>query len=74
MPVTLQNEPRLNGGREYLVSFSRDMMGKALRSLVDLGVTREIRCYPGRRMLLLERELEALRESGVAEEEAVLLR
>jgi hypothetical protein len=49
------------------------MMGKALRALVDLGVTREIRCYPERRMLLLEEEIEALREWGVVEEEAIPL-
>jgi hypothetical protein len=73
MAVEAQSKSRLNRRKEYLVTYGRSMMGKALRTMVDLGVTREIRCYPGRQVLLLEEELEALRESGVVEEEAIPL-
>jgi hypothetical protein len=73
MAVETQSKSRLNRRREYLVTYGHSMMGKALRTLTDLGVRREIRCYPERRMLLLEEELEALREEGVVEEQAIPL-
>ena len=60
MAVKTENPSRWNSRKEYLVTFNRPMMGKALRALLDLGITREIRCYPERRMLLLEEELMAL--------------
>lgn len=49
------------------------MMGKAMRILIDLGVTREIHIYPERKMLLLAEELEGLRQSGVKEDQAIPL-
>ncbi len=74
MAVKTESQSGWNRRKEYLVTFNRPMMGKALRALLDLGITREIRCYPERRMLLLEEELKGLQESGVVEEEAVLLK
>jgi len=71
MTAALLATRNLTGRREFLVTFDRSMMGRALRAMVDLGITREIRCYPGRRMLLLEGELEALRQADVTEDEAV---
>lgn len=74
MAVEMQSTSVWNRQKEYLVTFGHSMLGKALRTLMDLGVTREIRCYPGRQLLLLEEELEALRASGVVEKEAILLK
>jgi len=73
MAVETQSKSIKNGRREYLVAFGPSRLGKALRTLARLGFTREIRCYPERRVLLLEEEVEALREQGIQAEEALLL-
>ena len=57
--------------QEYLVTFGRSKLGEAFGAFRDRGITREIHCYPGRRLLLLQQELEALHEEGVFEDEAV---
>lgn len=73
MAIDTLKKKKCTNQQEYLVSFSRDMMGKALGALRKLGFTREIRCYPNHQILLLEEELKALRDCDVSERAAITL-
>jgi len=61
------------GRKMYLVTYGKGELGKALIGLTRLGFTREIRCYPGGQMELLEDELNELRNLGIKEEKAIEL-
>lgn len=61
-------EDKIKKRTMYLVTYEKGALGKALTGLSDLGITREIRCYPNGQMTLFEDELNGLRNLGIKEE------